>query len=124
MLTLQYDYLAATFSLDAHLFRNCETFPNFGIELVSVRLVSELDRLQTRVTDIAILTIIIALLKPLLSIFQAFHPPQLLLVVCRYRVHLCGVVSLLLGTCRSLRTVEVLAQQLELITVHSFGQGI
>jgi hypothetical protein len=36
VLALQYDYLAATFSLDAHIFLHSKTFPNFGIELVMV----------------------------------------------------------------------------------------
>jgi hypothetical protein len=43
--------------------------------------------------------------------------------MCGYRIHLCGVVSLLLGTRRGLSPVEVLAEKLEFVAVHLFGQG-
>ena len=115
--------MTASFSLDALFLGHRETFPDFDIELLTILLVPADNGLQTRFTVITIFTIIIALLEPLLSIFQALHPPQLPLVMCGYRVHLCGVVSLLLGTRRGLRPVEVLAQKLELVPLTLFGQG-
>lgn len=43
--------------------------------------------------------------------------------MCGDRVHLCSVVSLLLRKRRGLRPVEVLAQELEIVTVHRFRKG-